>query len=40
MMETYFEDAFLLALKKHASIKKLVKKKIDMIVENPLTMGV
>ena len=39
MMETYFEDAFLLALKKHASIKKLVRKKIDMIIENPLTMG-
>lgn len=38
-METLFETAFLVALKKHASIKKLVKRKIDMIIDNPLTMG-
>ena len=39
MMETHFETAFLEALKKHASIKKLVKKKVDMIIANPLTIG-
>lgn len=38
-METKFEDAFLKALKKHSSIKKQVKKKVDMIIENPLALG-
>ena len=38
-METKFEDAFLKALKKHSSIKKQVKKKIDMIIENPVAVG-
>jgi len=32
-METRFETAFLRAVKKHASLKKLVKKKVDMIIE-------
>jgi mRNA-degrading endonuclease YafQ of YafQ-DinJ toxin-antitoxin module len=38
-METKFEDAFVKALSKYASIKKLVRKKVDMIIENPITMG-
>ena len=38
-MQVFFEDAFLAALKKHASIKNLVRKKVDMIIENPLAMG-
>jgi len=38
-METKFEDTFLSALKKHASIKKAVKKKVDMIIQNPITIG-
>lgn len=38
-MKTRFEDAFLKALKKHTSIKKLVQKKVDMIIENPIAMG-
>jgi len=38
-MEVRFEDDFLKALKKHSSIKKLVKKKVDMIIENPVAMG-
>jgi len=38
-METRFEAAFLKALKKHASIKKLVKKKINMIIEDPIAIG-
>jgi len=38
-METRFEAAFLKSLKKHASIKKLVKKKVDMIISNPLAFG-
>ncbi|MDA3970401.1 MAG: hypothetical protein PF442_03530 [Desulfobulbaceae bacterium] len=38
-MESIFEDAFLKALKKHASIQKLVKKKVDLILENPIAFG-
>ncbi|VAX09548.1 hypothetical protein MNBD_GAMMA26-336 [hydrothermal vent metagenome] len=38
-MEAKFEEAFLKALKKHASIKRLVKKKVDLILENPLAFG-
>jgi len=38
-METKFEEAFLKALKKHASIKKLVKKKVNLIIENPVALG-
>ncbi len=38
-MEIKFEAAFLKALKKHSSIKKLVQKKVDMIIENPIAMG-
>jgi len=39
MMETIFEAAFLKSVKKHASIKRLVRKKVDMIIENPIAMG-
>ena len=38
-MNIIFEEDFLKALKKHSSIKKIVKKKIDMIIENPISMG-
>ena len=38
-MEVQFEAASLKAVKKHASIKKLVRKKVDMIIENPLAIG-
>ena len=38
-MESRFETAFLKAVKKHASIKKLVKQKVDMIIENPVAFG-
>lgn len=38
-METKFETAFLKSVKKHASIKKRVQKKVDMIIENPIAMG-
>ena len=39
MMEAIFETDFLKAVKKHASIKNLVRKKVDMIMENPLAFG-
>ena len=38
-MNVIFEKAFLNAIKKHAAIKKLVKKKVDMIIENPIAIG-
>ena len=38
-METRFEAAFLKAVKTHASIRKLVKKKVDMIIEDPIAIG-
>jgi mRNA-degrading endonuclease YafQ of YafQ-DinJ toxin-antitoxin module len=38
-MEARFEAAFLSAVRKHASIKKLVRKKVDMIMENPVSVG-
>jgi addiction module RelE/StbE family toxin len=38
-MEARFETDFLKAVKKHASIKNLVKRKVDMIIENPVAFG-
>ena len=38
-METKFEAAFVKALRKHSAIKKLVQKKVDMIIQNPVAMG-
>jgi addiction module RelE/StbE family toxin len=38
-MEARFERAFMKAMKKHASIKKLVQRKVDLIMENPLGVG-
>jgi len=38
-MEAKFEKAFIDALKKHSSIKKQVKKKVDMILDNPVAVG-
>ncbi len=38
-METRFSPPFLKAIKKHSSIKKLLKKKVDMIIESPIAMG-
>ena len=39
MIHPQFEAAFVKALKKHASIKKQVQKKVDMILENPVAVG-
>ncbi len=38
-MEILFSDAFVKSLKKHSSIKKSIKKKVDMIIENPVALG-
>jgi addiction module RelE/StbE family toxin len=39
VIEARFETAFLKAVKKHAAIKKQVKHKVDMILENPVAFG-
>ena len=39
MIEARFEASFLKAVKKHAAIKKLVQKKVDLILENPVAFG-
>ncbi|EFK05712.1 conserved hypothetical protein [delta proteobacterium NaphS2] len=38
-MEALFEAAFLKAVRKHAAIRKLVQKKVDMIIEDPVAVG-
>ncbi len=38
-MEILFSDAFTESLKKYRSIKKAIKKKVDMIIENPIALG-
>ncbi len=38
-MDINFESAFLKAIQKHSSIKKQVQKKVDVIIENPVTGG-
>ena len=39
MMEERFEADFVKALKKHASIRRMVKNKVDMILKSPIAMG-
>jgi addiction module RelE/StbE family toxin len=39
VMEARFEAAFVKAVKKHAAIKKIVQKKVDSIIENPIAIG-
>ena len=38
-MNALFSDDFIRALKIHASLKKVVQKKVDMILENPAILG-
>jgi mRNA-degrading endonuclease YafQ of YafQ-DinJ toxin-antitoxin module len=38
-MEVMFSDAFVRSLKKHSSIKTIIRKKVDMIMENPIALG-
>jgi len=39
MIEARFETAFLHAVNTHASIKKIVQNKVNMILKNPIAMG-
>jgi len=38
-MNILFSDTFKASLKKHSSIKKAIKNKVDMIIENPIGLG-
>ncbi len=38
-MNVLFSDDFLSSLKKYGSIKKDIKKKVDMIIANPIALG-
>ncbi len=38
-MEVIFSDVFVESLKKHSSLKKIIQKKVDMIIENPIALG-
>ena len=38
-MEVFIGDSFVDSLRKHASLKSSIQKKVDMIVANPVQMG-
>lgn len=38
-MNVLFSDAFRESLEKHRSIKKAIKKKVDMIIQNSIGLG-
>lgn len=38
-MNVLFSDTFKESLRKFSSLKKAIKKKVDMIVENPIALG-
>jgi len=38
-MKIFFSDAFNISLKKYSSLKKSIKKKVDMIIEHPIVLG-
>ena len=38
-MNVIFSAVFVESLKKHSSIKKIIQKKVDMIIQNPIALG-
>ncbi len=38
-MEVFFSGAFRASLKKHRSLKKVIQKKVDLIIESPIQFG-
>jgi mRNA-degrading endonuclease YafQ of YafQ-DinJ toxin-antitoxin module len=38
-MEVLFSDTFVKSLKKHAALKETIRKKVDIIISNPTTLG-
>lgn len=38
-MNVLFSESFLKSLKKHSSLKEEVKRKVDLIIDSPVTLG-
>ena len=38
-MNILFSDTFKESLRKHSSIKKAIKNKVDMVIENTIALG-
>ena len=38
-MNVLFSESFIKSLRKHAALKKSVKKKVDAIIEHPIALG-
>ena len=38
-MDVFFSEAFQAFLKKHQSLKKIIQKKVDLIIGNPIQFG-
>ena len=38
-MNILFSNSFLQSLKKHSSLKEAIKRKVDMIIQNPVAFG-
>jgi len=38
-MNILFSETFLKSLKKHSSLKEAIKRKVDMIIQNPVSLG-
>ena len=38
-MNILFSKSFLQSLKKHSSLREAIKRKVDMIIENPVSLG-
>ena len=38
-MNILFGESFLRSLKKHSSLKEVIKTKVDMIIQNPVSLG-
>ena len=38
-MNILFSESFLRSLKKHSSLKEAIKRKVDMIIQSPVSLG-
>ena len=38
-MNILFSESFLRSLKKHSSLRETIKRKVDMIIQNPVSLG-
>lgn len=38
-MNILFSESFLRSLKKHSSLREAIKRKVDMIIQNPVSLG-